>query len=102
MSLLQKIHSGPRHSPPRLMVYGVEGIGKSTIASQAPKPIFIQTEDGLDQLDCDSFPLAQTLGEVESAVQALIAEEHDYQTVVIDSADWLERRGIVKSCGWAS
>ncbi len=91
MSLIQQIHSGKRYSPPRLLIYGIEGIGKSTIASQAPKPIFVPTEDGLDQIDCDSFPLAGTFAEVTNALSALLNEEHDYQSVVIDSLDWLER-----------
>lgn len=91
MSLLQRIHSGRRHAPPRLMIYGTEGIGKSTTASHAPRSIFIATEDGLDQIDCDSFPLARRFDEVMSAVSALYSEEHPYQTVVIDSLDWLER-----------
>ena len=91
MSLLKQIHSGPRHAPPRLMIYGTEGIGKSTTASQAPKSIFLPTEDGLDQIDCDSFPLAKTFVDVVSAISALYSEKHDYQTVVIDSLDWLER-----------
>lgn len=91
MSLLAQIHSGRRPSPPRLDVYGMEGIGKSTLASQAPKPIFIPTEDGLDQIDCDSFPLARSQADVEIALKALIEEKHSYETVVIDSLDWLER-----------
>jgi len=91
MSLLQQIRRGRRHAPPRLTIYGTEGIGKSTTASQAPKPIFIPTEDGLDQIDCDSFPLARRFDEVMSALSALYSEEHPYQTVVIDSLDWLER-----------
>jgi len=91
MSLLEQIHSGRRHSPPRLLIYGTEGIGKSQTASQAPRPIFIPTEDGLDQIDCDSFPLAATLADVTGALETLVNEDHDYQTVVIDSLDWLER-----------
>ena len=51
MSLMGQIHHGPRPSPPRFLIYGVEGIGKSTLASQSPNPIFIPTEDGLDQID---------------------------------------------------
>jgi len=89
--MLKQIHRGRRHTPPRLMVYGTEGIGKSTTASQAPSPIFIPTEDGLDQIPCDSFPLAKNFGEVMQALSALYADEHDYQTAVIDSLDWLER-----------
>jgi hypothetical protein len=91
MSLLERIHTGRRHSPPRLLMYGTEGIGKSTTAAQAPNPIFIPTEDGLDQIDCASFPLAGKFADVESALQALLREQHGFETVVLDSADWLER-----------
>jgi len=91
MSLLAQVHSGRRHRPPRLLIYGTEGIGKSTLAAQAPGPIFIPTEDGLDQIACDSFPLAQSFDDVLSHLAALATEDHSYQTAVIDSADWLER-----------
>jgi len=91
MSLLQQIHTGRRPSPPRFVIYGTEGIGKSTTASQAPNPIFIPTEDGLDQIDCASFPLATSLANVEAALQSLIQDQHDFESVVIDSLDWLER-----------
>ena len=91
MSILEQVHSGRRHHPPRLLIYGSEGVGKSTLAAQAPKPVFIQTEDGLDQIECDSFPLARSFEDVLVCLTALSAEGHDYQTVVIDSADWLER-----------
>jgi hypothetical protein len=73
------------------MVYGTEGIGKSTLASSAPKPIFVQTEDGLGEIDCHKFPLARSLDDVHSAMTELLAERHDYQTVIVDSLDWLER-----------
>ena len=91
MSLLEQIHSGRRHCPPRLMIYGIEGVGKSSLAAQAPRPIFIPTEDGLDQIDCESFPLARSYEDVLECLTALASEEHEYQTVVVDSADWLER-----------
>ena len=78
--------------PPRLIVYGTEGIGKSTFASEAPAPIFVQTEDGLAEIECDKFPLATTFEEVQAALSELYSEQHDFQTVVIDSFDWLEGR----------
>ena len=89
--LLQKIQSGRSTAPPRLLIYGTEGIGKSTLAARAPQPIFIQTEDGLGEIDCHKFPLASTFDEVTAALGALHAENHDFQSVVIDSLDWLER-----------
>jgi hypothetical protein len=91
MTMMKRIHQGRRPSPPRFVIYGTEGIGKSTMAAQAPKPIFIPTEDGLDQIDCASFPLAASFADVEAALQSLIQEQHDFEAVVIDSLDWLER-----------
>jgi hypothetical protein len=72
-------------------MYGTEGIGKTTTASQAPAPIFIQTEDGLGEIAADRFPLASSLDEVLQALRELCAEPHSFETIVIDSLDWLER-----------
>jgi len=91
MALIEKIHRGARAAPPRILIYATEGLGKSTTGAQSPKPVFIQTEDGLDQIDCDSFPRAASYGDVVAALSALYAESHDYETVVIDTLDWLER-----------
>lgn len=91
MTFMQRIRRGRQPMPPRLILYGIEGVGKSTCASQAPAPIFIQTEDGLGEIDCDKFPLATRLEDVQTALLELFSEQHDYQTIVIDSLDWLER-----------
>lgn len=91
MIQLDSIKTGKESIPPRIMLYGTEGVGKSTFAAQAPAPIFIQTEDGLAQIGADRFPLATTLRDVMEALTALYTQEHKYQTVVIDSLDWLER-----------
>jgi hypothetical protein len=69
----------------------VEGIGKTTFAAGAPKPIFIQTEDGLGSLNVDHFPLASHISEVNGAIEALYTGEHDFQTVVLDSVDWADQ-----------
>jgi hypothetical protein len=98
MSLLAKVERGRTPKPPRILLYGIEGIGKSTFGSQAPKPIFIQTEDGLDEIACDKFPLAKSYEDVVQALGELRAEKHDYETVVIDSLDWLERLIWDKVC----
>jgi len=85
LSLQTKINK-----PPRIILYGVHGLGKSTFGSLAPKPVFIQTEDGLDTIDCPAFPLAKTYGEVMQYIEELATQDHDFKTVVIDSVDWLE------------
>lgn len=97
-NLLESIQRGRQSRPPRVLLYGVEGIGKSTFGSEAPKPIFIQTEDGLDEIECDRFPLATKLDDVFISLKTLRTETHDYETVVIDSLDWLERLVWDKLC----
>lgn len=87
---LSSIKKGKNISPPRIFLYSTHGIGKSTFAANAPDPIFICTEDGLGNIDTSSFPLAKTSADVMSALTSLYNEEHDFKTVVLDSADWLE------------
>ena len=91
MKLLSRVTSGRSPSPRRVMLYGTHGIGKSSFAACAPHPIFIQTEDGLGEIDCDRFPLAATFAEAMKALSELYTEKHPYKTVVIDSLDWMER-----------
>ena len=88
--LMEQIASGIEAKPQRIMLYGVHGVGKSTWASLAPKPIFIQTEDGLGGIDCDKFPLATEFADIIAALSELYSNENRYQTIVIDSLDWLE------------
>ena len=87
---LKSIRKGKQLRPPRMVVYGEHGLGKSTFASQAPDAIFIPTEDGLGAIDASSFPVATSYKDVIDAIGVLLTDSHDYQTVVIDSLDWLE------------
>jgi hypothetical protein len=98
MTVLQRILRGVRRLPPRLLIYGTEGVGKSSTAADAPRPIFVPTEDGLGQIDCHAFPLATRFEDVISAMSVLATEEQEYQTVVIDTLDWLERLIWAKVC----
>lgn len=90
---------------PRILIHGVAGVGKTTFAAEANAPVFVQTEDGLGTLAANHFPLARTFEEVMDALAALYTETHDFKTVVVDSADWLEPLVWNKACrdnGWAS
>ncbi len=87
---LKALRKGKQALPPRMLVYGEHGLGKSTFASQAPGVVFIPTEDGLGAIDTTSFPLAETYQDVLDAMESLLVEDNGFQTVVIDSLDWLE------------
>lgn len=80
----------PKHHPPRILIYGTPKIGKSSFGALADNPVFQQTEDGLDAIPVDAFPLATTYNEVMTNIEALATQEHDKKTYVMDSLDWLE------------
>ena len=88
---LNSIKRGQDIKPPRIFLYAVEGIGKTTFAANAPAPIFIQTEDGLGSIAAARFPMVESVAQVREAIGTLYSEKHDFQTVVLDSADWLEQ-----------
>ena len=91
---LNDITIGGAKFPPRIVAYGTDGIGKSTFGSQATKPIFICTEDGATRLGVPQFPLCKTWEDIFAALRTLAKEEHDYQTVVIDTGDWAQHLAI--------
>ncbi|MDT8263599.1 ATP-binding protein [Roseomonas sp. DSM 102946] len=87
---LASLQRGGETRPPRILVYGVAGVGKTQLAADAPNPVFLQTEDGLGRIDAATFGLLRSFDAVMEALGSLYTEEHDHQTVVLDSLDWLE------------
>jgi hypothetical protein len=87
---LTNIVTGPITKPPRILLYGVDGVGKTTLAACAPAPIFIGIEDGTAKLDVPRFPEPQSWLEVLAAIDQLTDKPHAYQSVVVDTLDWLE------------
>lgn len=85
-----KILTGKKAVPRRTMLYGVHGVGKSTWAADAPNPIFLNIEDGINDLDTTKTEHLKEWGDISDALQWLCQEEHDFKTVVSDTADWIE------------
>jgi hypothetical protein len=101
---LAAVHRGTREAPDRILLVGVEGIGKSTFGANAPNPIFLAAEDGIRHLDTASFPEPKTYLDVLDAIQTLATSEHPYRTLVVDTLDWLEPLIAAHVCernGWA-
>jgi hypothetical protein len=91
-SILQKIRRGVESLPPRIVLSGQEKIGKSTFAAQAPSPLFICAEDGLTGLEHIARWQPATYADLKHFLDALTNEgPGDFKTLVIDTADWLER-----------
>jgi hypothetical protein len=96
-----KIVRGKQKSAARVVVYGTEGIGKSTMASQFPAPLFLDTEDGSKHLDCARVICSDWIT-LESTMHELVRDAQGFGTIVIDSADWMERimiEQIVRQAG---
>lgn len=83
--------SPPKQNPPKIIIYGTQGVGKTTIAANFPKPVFVRTEDGMAGIQADATPLCETYDQFSKYISDLASQEHDYKTVVIDSLDWMER-----------
>jgi len=86
------IRRGRVARPQKAVIYGPEGVGKSTLAGQTPEPVFLDTEGGTHHLDVARFDSASTWEEITAAVSQLAKAEHPFKTLVIDTADWLEKR----------
>jgi hypothetical protein len=102
---LSSITKTRRIRAPKIVIAGCNKIGKSTFASSAPNAIGILTEQGMDAIDSQAFPVATTLSDVYSAIGTLIDEEHEFQTVYLDSLDWLEplvHGHVCAANGWAN
>lgn len=81
----------------RVLLSGIEGVGKTTFAKNSQKPIFICVESGTNQIDAERYQFAddgrtepQSWDEVQAALRDLATLPHEYETVVLDTADALE------------
>lgn len=77
---------------PKGIIYGPPGSGKTTFGASAYKPIIIDCENGAAHVRCHRTPYLATWPEIQPWLDGLAAGGHEYQTVVIDSIDWLLRR----------
>lgn len=100
--MLSKITKGVISQPHLIMLTGVDGIGKTTFAASAPAPIFLGPESGSNQLDVARFPAPQNWDQVLQAVRELTTEPHEFESLVIDSVDWLEPILFESICADAS
>lgn len=92
-----EISTGKIAMPLKAVLYGPEGIGKSTFASKFPKPLFIDVEHGSYQLDVDRVT-PKSYAELMAVVSELVRDVKGYQTIVFDTADWMEKMLCEQIC----
>ena len=88
--MLKGVTTGKIQRPVSILLYGPGGVGKSSFGSQAPNPIFLGPENGTDELDVARFNDITSYDKIDSALDELLKENHDFKTLVVDSVDWIE------------
>ena len=92
------INTGKQHKPIKAVIYGPEGIGKSTFASKFPAPLFIDTEGSTSRMDVARTDTPSSLEMLRSMLVELSDNNHGYKTLVLDTADWAERLCVQAVC----
>ncbi len=82
----------------KVVIYGAEGIGKSTLASKAPDPMFIDLEGGTAQLDIARVEPPTTWEALIAMIKEVAGSPGICRTLVIDSVDWAEELGKKYIC----
>lgn len=91
------IQKGVFARPQRIVIYAPEGLGKSTLSSQLPNPLFLDFEKGTHHLDVSRLE-PKTSKEVDEILSSLAKDNQGFQTLVVDTVDWLEELAIVDLC----
>lgn len=92
------VTSGAIPAPVKVVLYGPEGIGKSTFASQFPDPVYIDTEGGTKRLNVARLPAPTSWAMLLDEVAEVSRGNVPCGTLVIDTADWAERLCIDAIC----
>ena len=95
---LANVTRGKIAAPWLIIVYGVDGVGKSTLAAGAPSTIFLGPEKGTNHLDVARFPVPETWQDVLDAVRTLTVDAGGFKSLALDTFDWLEPLIVTHVC----
>lgn len=97
MAIKLNITRGKVQRPQKVVVYGPEGIGKTTFASNFPNPLFIDTEGGSAHLDVARIECRDSWNDLLETIKE-VAHQDICKTLVLDTADWAEQLAISAIC----
>lgn len=86
-----EVISGKVEKAKKVVIYGPEGIGKSSFAAQFPKPVFIDTEGSTTELDVDRLPKPSSWTMLKQQIAWVVQQGPRFKTLIIDTIDWAER-----------
>jgi len=86
-----EIMRGRQAGPEKIMLYGVGGIGKSSVVAMLENMVFMQAEDRLRHIDCNKIPVVKDWDGVLAQLKWVATEDHDFKAFAIDTFDSLER-----------
>lgn len=92
MNVLESVLNQSHARAPKGIVYGPPGVGKTHFGAGTDRPLLIDCENGAAYVACDRTPYLTDWDHIKDWLEGLARSEHPYQTVVIDSIDWLLRR----------
>lgn len=99
------ITRGRKPCAKKIVIYGTEGIGKSTLAAGFPDPVFIDTEESTKHMDVARFDAPTTWTSLLEEIRYVIAHPDCCKTLVLDTADWAEQLELRELCAknnWTS
>ena len=93
-----QITRGKRARAQKVVIYGPEGIGKSSFASQFPEPVFIDTEGSTDNMDVARLDKPTSWTMLVNEIAFIKANPTECKTLVVDTVDWAEQLAVAHVC----
>jgi GTPase SAR1 family protein len=93
------ITRGKKTRPQKLVIYGPEGVGKTTLASQCPKPLFADCEGGTDHIDLARVEVHNIAEFRETCLYLIRDNSENFESFIVDTADWLAARDVEEMLG---
>lgn len=92
------ITQGKKKRAQKVVIYGPEGIGKTTLASQFPDPLFLDLEEGSAHIDCRRVEDVNTWADLKNIINEIYADPAICKTLIIDTADKAESMATRAIC----
>lgn len=92
------ITTSMRALPPRILIYGPGGIGKTTLAASIPGGALMPIEDGADAIDCAKLPRPETWDQVIEMIDELAVDQQGLKALTIDSVTALQDMCFAAVC----